>query len=107
MATMLKFEVFDVFNRKQHKMNPIGQAQCEVKQLLMSMEQIMRLEVLYDGVVCGYLTVRAWRVSMWAIIWVYLTVRAWRVSMWAIIIMGMVTRCLFAPRLKVFDTLFT
>ena len=62
MATMLKFEVFDVFNRKEHQMNPIGQAQCEVKELLMSMEQVMRLPVLYDGAICGYLTVRAWRV---------------------------------------------
>lgn len=63
MATKLKFEVFDVFDRKEHKMNPIGQAQCKVMELLMSVEQIQRLQILFDGVVCGFLTVRAWRVS--------------------------------------------
>ena len=63
MATKLKFEVFDVYDRKEHKMNPIGQAQCRVMDLLMSVEQVQRLEIVYDGAICGYLTVRAWRVS--------------------------------------------
>lgn len=62
MATNLKFEVFDVFNRKEHRMNPIGQAQCKIMELLMTMEQIQRLPILYDEAICGYLTIRAWRV---------------------------------------------
>ncbi len=64
MATRLKFEVFDVFNRREHKMNPIGQAQCQVKDLLMSVEQVQRLEILYDEAIYGYLTVRIWWVSL-------------------------------------------
>jgi hypothetical protein len=62
MATNLKFEVYDVFNRKEQKMNPIGQAQCKVMELLMSIQQVQRLEIKYDGAVYGFLTVRAWRV---------------------------------------------
>ncbi len=65
MATNLKFEVFDMFNRKEQKMNPIGQAQCKVMELLMSVKLVQRLEIKYDGAVYGYLTVRAWRVSDW------------------------------------------
>lgn len=61
MATNLKFEVFDMFNRKEQKMNPIGQAQCKVMELLMSVKLVQRLEIKYDGAVYGYLTVRAWR----------------------------------------------
>ncbi len=63
MATRLKFEVFDVYDQKDHKMNAIGQAQCQVMELLMSMEQVLRLEVIFDNATCGYLIVRAWRVS--------------------------------------------
>ena len=63
MATRLKFEVFDVYDQKDHKMNAIGQAQCQVLGLLMSVEQVLRLEVIYDGATCGYLIVKAWRVS--------------------------------------------
>ncbi len=63
MATRLKFEVYDVYNRKEHSMNPIGHAQCKVMELLMSVEQVQRLEIIYDEAICGYLTVRAWRVS--------------------------------------------
>ena len=63
MATNLKFEVFDMFNRKEQKMNPIGQAQCKVMELLMSLQQVLRLEIKYNGAVCGFLTVKAWRVS--------------------------------------------
>ena len=69
MATNLKFEVFDVFNRKEHQMNPIGQAQCKVMELLMTMEQIQRLPILFDEAICGYLTVRAWRVSEEGVMW--------------------------------------
>lgn len=61
MATNLKFEVFDMFNRKEQKMNPIGQAQCKVMELLMSLQQVLRLEIKYNGAVCGFLTVKAWR----------------------------------------------
>ena len=64
MATCLKFEVFDVYNQKEHKMNAIGQVQCQVMELFMSVEQVLRLEVMYDGAICGYLIVRAWRVRM-------------------------------------------
>lgn len=64
MATRLKFEVFDVYNQKEHKMNAIGQAQCQVMELLMSVEQVLRIEVMYDGGICGYIIVRAWRVRM-------------------------------------------
>lgn len=64
MATQLKFEVFDVVNRKEHKMNPIGQAQCQVMQLFMSAELIQRLEIVYDNATCGYLILRAWRVRL-------------------------------------------
>lgn len=63
MATQLKFEVHDVFDRKEHKMKPIGQAHCSVMELLMSVEQIQRLEIKYNGAICGYLTLRAWRVN--------------------------------------------
>ena len=45
-------------------MNLIGQAQCSVKDLLMSVEQVQRLEILYDGAIYGYLTVRIWWVSL-------------------------------------------
>lgn len=63
ISTKLKFEVFDVYNRKEHKMNPVGQAQCLVMDLLRSVDRVQRLQIVYDGAVCGYLTVRAWRVS--------------------------------------------
>ena len=62
MATRLKFEVFDVYDQKDHKMTAIGQAQCQVMELLMSVEQVLRLDVIYDGATCGYLIARAWRV---------------------------------------------
>ena len=52
-----------MYDRKEHKMCPIGQALCQVMELLMTVEQVQRLEIVYDGAVCGYLTVRAWRVS--------------------------------------------
>ena len=64
MTTCLKFEVFDVYNQKEHKMCAIGQVQCQVMELLMSAEQVVRLEVKYDGATSGYIIVRAWRVRM-------------------------------------------
>lgn len=53
-----------MYNRNEHKMNLIGQAQCSVKDLLMSGEQVHRLEILHDGAIYGYLTVRTWWVSL-------------------------------------------
>jgi len=63
MATRLKFEVFDVYDRAETKVCPIGAAQCQVMSLLRAPDQSQRLEVLFDGAVCGYLTIRATKVG--------------------------------------------
>lgn len=65
MATQLKFEVFDVYDRRESQMCPIGQCQCLVKNLIQTQNQHQRLEILFDEAVCGYLTVqvlKVWRV---------------------------------------------
>lgn len=63
MATKIKFEIFDVYDRKETKVCPIGAAQCQVMDLLRSPDQSQRHEILFDGSVCGYLTVKASKVS--------------------------------------------
>ncbi len=63
MATKLKFEIFDVYDRKETKVCPVGAAQCRVMDLLRSPDQSQRHEILFDGSACGYLTVKATRVS--------------------------------------------
>ena len=57
MATQIKFEVFDVYDRRESQMCPIGQSQCRVQDLVQTPSQQQRLEILFDGAVCGYLTV--------------------------------------------------
>ncbi|XP_064405086.1 inositol polyphosphate-4-phosphatase type I A-like [Halichondria panicea] len=59
MATKLKFEIFDVYDRKETKVCPIGAAQCQVMDLLRSPDQSQRHEILFDRSTCGYLTVKA------------------------------------------------
>ncbi len=63
MATKLKFEIFDVYDRKETKVCPIGAAQCQVMDLLRSPDQSQRHEILFDRSTCGYLTVKATKVS--------------------------------------------
>ena len=63
LGTWLKFEVFDVYDRQASKMCPIGQTQCHVMELIRSPNQQQRLEVIFDGGVCGYLVVRACKVG--------------------------------------------
>ena len=66
MGTKLKFEVFDVYDRMETKVCPIGAAHCEVMGLLRAPDQSQRHEILFDGSVCGYLTIRATQVlNMW------------------------------------------
>lgn len=62
MATQLKFEVFDVYDRRESQMCPIGQSQCRVQDLVQAPNQQQRLEILFDGAVCGYLTVNVMKV---------------------------------------------
>ena len=57
MATQIKFEVFDVYDRRESQMCPIGQSQCRVQDLVQTPSQQQRLEILFDEAVCGYLTV--------------------------------------------------
>ena len=63
MATQLKFEVFDVYDRRESQMCPIGQSQCRVQDLVQVPSQQQRLEILFDGAVCGYLTVNVIQVN--------------------------------------------
>ncbi len=63
MATQIKFEVFDVYDRRESHMCPIGQSQCRVQDLVQVPSQQQRLEILFDGAVCGYLTVNVIQVS--------------------------------------------
>ena len=63
MATKLKFEVFDVYDRQETKVCPIGQAHCQVMGLLRSPDQSQRHDIIFDGSVCGYLTIKASKVS--------------------------------------------
>lgn len=63
MATQLKFEVFDVYDRRESQMCPIGQSQCQVQDLVQAHNQQQRLEILFDEAVCGYLTVHVMKVS--------------------------------------------
>ena len=62
MATKLKFEVFDVYDRQETKVCPIGQAHCQVMGLLRSPDQSQRHDIIFDGAVCGYLTIKASKV---------------------------------------------
>ena len=62
IATKLKFEVFDVYDRMETKVCPIGAAHCDVMGLLRAPDQSQRHEILFDGAVCGYLTIRATKV---------------------------------------------
>ena len=43
------------------QMCPIGQAQGQVMDLVRAPGQTQRLEIKFDGSICGYLHVRAWR----------------------------------------------
>lgn len=61
MATHLKFEVFDVYDRKESKMCPIGLAQSKVMELIRSPNQSQRLDITFDGGTCGYLHIKAWK----------------------------------------------
>lgn len=63
MATQLKFEVFDVYDRRESQMCPIGQSQCQVQDLVQTQNQRKRLEILFDGAVCGYLTAHVLKVK--------------------------------------------
>ena len=63
IATKLKFEVFDVYDRMETKVCPIGAAHCDVMGLLRAPDQSQRHEILFDGAVCGYLTIRATKVE--------------------------------------------
>lgn len=64
MATQLKFEVFDVYDRRESQMCPIGQCQCLVQELVQARNQQKRLEILFDGAVCGYLTAHVMQVTL-------------------------------------------
>lgn len=69
MGTKLKFEVFDVYDRRETKVCPIGQAHCQVMGLLRSPDQSQRHDIIFDGSVCGYLTIKASKVSRGAPYW--------------------------------------
>ena len=70
MATQLKFEVFDVYDRRESQMCPIGQSHCRVQDLVQAPNQQQRLEILFDGSVCGYLTVHVMKVHYtWSSLW--------------------------------------
>ena len=44
-------------------MCPIGQTHCCVSDLIRSPDQSCRLDVLFDDATCGYLHIKAWKVS--------------------------------------------
>jgi len=44
-------------------MCPIGQTHCCVSDLIRSPDQSCRLDVLFDNATCGYLHIKAWKVS--------------------------------------------
>ena len=45
------------------QMCSIGQAHCCVSDLIRSPDQSCRLEVMFDNATCGYLHIKAWKVS--------------------------------------------
>lgn len=81
LQTLIKFEIFDVYDRPESKvgvacitmggancliflqMCPIGQAQCSVMDIMKARDRSCRLDILFDNAICGYLHIRAWKVS--------------------------------------------
>jgi inositol polyphosphate-4-phosphatase len=58
LHTRIKFEVFD---KHESKMCPIGQATCTVMDIIKAPDTCCRLEVKFDDGTCGYLHIRAWK----------------------------------------------
>ena len=58
MATNLKFEVFDVYDKVDSKMVPMGQAQCKLMDLVRTINQSLRLEIVFNGSTCGFLHIK-------------------------------------------------
>jgi inositol polyphosphate-4-phosphatase len=61
LQTLIKFEVFDVYDRPESKMCPIGQTQCSVMDIVKAPGQCCKLDIQFDNATCGYLHIRAWK----------------------------------------------
>ncbi|XP_019863241.1 PREDICTED: type I inositol 3,4-bisphosphate 4-phosphatase-like [Amphimedon queenslandica] len=57
-ATQLKFDVFDVCNREEGMMRPLGQCQCTVQELIRQTDKLHRFEIKYDDIPSGYLLIK-------------------------------------------------